>query len=89
VLGFGAPIYSVNQIGVRQQMTPDHLLGRVNASRRFIVFGVGPIGALIGGFLGEAIGWRPTLLVGGGVAVLAFLWVFLSPVRSLREVPRP
>jgi predicted MFS family arabinose efflux permease len=64
----------------------DRLLGRVNASRRFIVFGIGPIGALIGGFLGETIGLRPTLFVGGAVAALAFLWVFLSPVRTLREV---
>jgi MFS family permease len=87
VLGFGTPIYSVNQIGVRQQMTPDHLLGRVNASRRFIVFGVGPIGGLVGGLLGEAIGLRPTLFVGGLVATVAFLWIVLSPVRSLREVP--
>lgn len=87
VLGFGAQVYSVNQIGVRQQMTPDHLLGRVNASRRFIVFGIGPIGALIGGLLGEAIGLRPTLWVGGLIATLSFLWVFLSPVRRLREVP--
>jgi MFS family permease len=84
LLGFGAPIYSVNQIGVRQSLTPDHLLGRVNASRRFIVFGSGPIGALIGGALGEAIGWRPTLFVGGGLALLSFLWVALSPVRRLR-----
>jgi MFS family permease len=88
VLGFGAPIYSVNQIGVRQSMTPDHLLGRVNASRRFIVFGSGPIGSLIGGALGETIGWRPTLFVGGGLALLSFLWVALSPVRGLRALPR-
>src|SRR5579884_4096644 len=32
--GFGAPLYSVNQIALRQAMTPIHLLGRVNASRR-------------------------------------------------------
>jgi MFS family permease len=86
VAGFGTPIYSVNQIGIRQHMTPDRLLGRVNASRRFIVFGVGPVGALIGGFLGETIGLRPTLWVGGAVATLAFLWIVLSPVRTLREL---
>ena len=46
-----------------------------------------PIGALVGGFLGEFIGLRPTLLVGALGSLLAIFWVYFSPVRALREVP--
>jgi hypothetical protein len=39
--------------------------------------------------LGEQIGLRPTLIVGVCGSLLAFLWVFFSPVRTLREQPAP
>jgi predicted MFS family arabinose efflux permease len=84
---FVSPIYNVNQVSLRQAITPDHLQGRVNASMRFIVWGTIPIGALLGGFLGDLIGLRPTLLVAGVGSALAVLWVLFSPVRSLREHP--
>lgn len=41
---------------MRQAITPPHLLGQVNATRRVTVFGVQPIGALLGGAFGEAAG---------------------------------
>lgn len=85
LLGFGAPIYSVNQISLRQAITPDRLLGRVNASRRFIVFGVAPLGALIGGALGGLIGLRATLAVGGLGMLMAFLVAFVSPRRTFHQ----
>jgi hypothetical protein len=60
--GIGTPIYSINQLSVRQMMTPDWGLGRVNASHRCIIFGISPIRALLGGALGELIGLRWTLV---------------------------
>lgn len=81
--GIGQPIYSVNQLSLRQEITPDRLLGRVNAGRRFLVFGIAPIGAFVGGLMGTQIGLRPTLLVGGVVMVLAFFVVLFSPLRTL------
>jgi MFS family permease len=88
LMALGNPIYNVNQLSLRQAITPDRLLGRMNASMRFIVWGTIPIGALIGGLLGEWIGLRQTLIVGVAGMALAFLWVFFSPVRKLREQPR-
>jgi MFS family permease len=64
------------------------LIGRVNASRRVLVFGVAPIGALLAGVLGETVGLRPTLLVGAAVELLAFVIALRSPLRDLREQPR-
>ena len=63
------------------------MLGRMNATMRFIVWGTIPIGALVGGVLGGAIGLQATIWVGAIGAFLGFLPVLLSPVRSLQEIP--
>ncbi|HVU12555.1 MAG TPA: MFS transporter [Phototrophicaceae bacterium] len=84
---FGSVMYNVNQVSLRQAITPDRLLGRMNASMRFIVWGTIPLGSLIGGFLGDAIGLKPTIIVGTILGLSAFLWVFFSPVRRLTAVP--
>ena len=87
ILGFGIVVYNVNQVGLRQAITPDRMLGRMNATMRLIVWGTIPIGALIGGILGYTIGLLPTLWIAAIGGSLAFLPVFFSPVRSLREIP--
>ncbi len=89
LFGLGVPVYNVNQLSLRQAITPSRLLGRMNASIRFVVWGVMPIGGLIGGLLGATIGVRETVLVGALVGTLAVPWIALSPVRSLRVVPEP
>ena len=61
------PVYNINQVSLRQAITPDRLQGRMNASMRFIVWGTIPIGALMGGALGDAIGLWPTLWLDGAV----------------------
>ena len=82
-----AVIYNVNQVSLRQAITPDRMLGRMNATMRFIVWGTIPIGALAGGVLGGVIGLQATIWVGAIGSFLGFLPVLLSPVRSLREIP--
>jgi predicted MFS family arabinose efflux permease len=80
-------IYNVTQVSFRQRLCPERLLGRMNASMRFIAWGTMPIGALLGGALGSTIGLRAALLVSAIGSSLAFLWVYFSPLRRLREVP--
>ena len=89
VRGIGIPVYSINQITVRQAILPSRLLGRVNATRRFLVFGVIPIGSLLGGALGQAVGLRPVLLIGAALQGLALLWLALSPLRTMGNTPEP
>jgi MFS family permease len=89
VFGFSSPAYNVNQVSLRQAITPDRLQGRMNASMRFIVWGTMPVGSLLGGALGDAIGLWPTMLVGALGGLLAPLWLLLSPVRQLRDQPSP
>ena len=86
-VGYGVVVYNVNQVGLRQAITPDRMLGRMNATMRLIVWGTIPIGALIGGVLGTIYGLVPVLWVSAIGASLSFLPVLFSPVRSLREIP--
>lgn len=87
VSGCGVALSNVQVISLRQTITPDHLLGRVHASYRTVVTGAIPLGALLGGFLGGAIGLRPALLVAALGVACAPLWVLFSPVPRLRELP--
>ena len=80
-------VFEVNFAALRQGLTPDRLRGRVHATVRVFTGGLVPLGAFAGGLLGEAIGLRPTVLIGAAGVLLAFLWVALSPVRSLRALP--
>jgi len=85
--GITNPIYNINQVSLRQAITPDRLQGRMNASVRFLVWGTIPIGALLGGTLGEAFGLWPTLVAMSLCGLLAPLWIVFSPVRALRVQP--
>jgi MFS family permease len=87
LVGFGAVLYNVNQVSFRQRLCPDHLLGRMNATMRFIVWGVLPIGALLGGVLGSFIGLRPTLWIGAIGQAIAGVWLLASPMRTMRDFP--
>jgi len=83
------PVYNINQVSLRQAITPDRLQGRMNATMRTIVWGTIPVGAAVGGWLGTAIGIVPTLLAGGVVGSLAALWIATGPVARLRVQPEP
>lgn len=85
--GFLVPVYNINQVSLRQTITPDRLLGRMNASMRFIVWGTMPLGSLLGGALGAWFGLRPALWIAAAGGLASFLWVYFSPVRALREQP--
>jgi len=80
-------IYWAVAISVRQAIVPDRVLGRVNATMRFLAGGANPIGAVIGGALGGAIGVPLTLVVASFGMLLGFLWPLLSPVRGLFLMP--
>jgi hypothetical protein len=89
LVSFGSVLYNINQISFRQRLCPDHLLGRMNATMRFIVWGVLPIGALAGGVIGSGFGLRPALWVAVLGQTLAGLWLLASPLRRMRDFPDP
>lgn len=87
VAAAAAPFYGVNQISLRQAITPLELQGRVNASVRFMAWGALAIGSLAGGALGQLIGLRLTLAIGAFGTLLSSFWIFFSPVRTLHDQP--
>src|SRR3989454_5877500 len=83
----GFIVYSINEVSLRQTITPDRLLGRVNAAFEICAHGVLLIGILTGGALGETLGLRGTLALASGAMLLAALWLAASPVFRLRAAP--
>ena len=89
ISGMGVPIYNITQVSFRQAITPERIQGRMNSVMRFIVWGVMPLGALLGGALASWVSLRFAIWVGAIGMSLAVLPVLLSPVRTLREMPEP
>jgi MFS family permease len=85
--GIGNVVYNINQVSLRQAITPERMQGRMNATMRFIVWGTIPIGSIVGGTLGGLIGLHETIWIGAIGGVFVFLPVFFSPVRRLRTIP--
>lgn len=79
--------YNISQVSFRQRLCPAPLLGRMNASVRFLVWGPMPIGAFLGGLLGGWIGMLNTLWLLSGLALIAALPVAISPLMTMRDLP--
>lgn len=88
LLTFGVVVYNVAQVSFRQRLCPRPLLGRMNASIRFCVWGVMPIGAFAAGLLGEAYGARAVFWVAFAGEFVAAAFVVLSPLVRMRDLPR-
>ena len=84
VNSFSVVVYNVIQVTARQRLCPRELLGRMNASIRFVVWGVMPLAALFAGWLGTTIGLIGALWVGVGVAALSCLPLWVGAVGRLR-----
>ena len=87
--GFFGVAWNINQVSLRQAITPPRMQGRMNATMRFIVWGTIPLGAIIGGALGDIIGLHATIWVGALGSLVAFLPVALSSVRQIVTMPEP
>ena len=89
LLSFAGVAFNITQVSLRQAITPERLQGRMNAAVRWIIWGTIPLGTLAGGAIGQAVGLRAALWVGAVGGLPVFLWVLLSPVRSIRTMPEP
>ena len=85
-LGLG--LWSVLVISFRQAITPNHLLGRVGASLRFVSYGLGAFGFLLAGALTSLLGLRPTLwLAALGFVAILLVTLLATPLPRVRALP--
>jgi MFS family permease len=68
--GVAMVLWNVVTVSLRQRITPDRLLGRMNASYRLVGWGTMPIGAVLGGFLAETLGLRATFAVAAALVLV-------------------
>jgi MFS family permease len=86
---FASVVYNINQVSYRQAISPTAIQGRMNATMRFLVWGTIPIGAILGGLIATGVGVHNAIWIGALGSCLPFLFVLLSPVRSLLTMPEP
>lgn len=86
---FGIGLHGVNQVSVRQAVTPERLRGRMMATLRFLMFGTMPLGTMLGGAVGSLVGLRPAIWFATAGLFLAALPYALSSTRKLVDLPAP
>lgn len=84
--GFGIGIHNVNQVTIRQVLTPDQLRARVAAVTRLVIFGAIPAGTVVGGVVAELFGLREAIVAGALGLFAGSLPYALVRVRSLRTI---
>lgn len=82
LVGFGIAMWNVVTVSLRQRLTPDRLLGRLNSAYRLLAWGTMPLGAALGGALGEAFGIRTVFVVSTAVCLALLAGIpMLTPRR--------
>jgi len=81
----GVMIFDVNQNSVLAMSIPDALRSRIVGAYRFVNYGTRPVGALLGGVLGGAIGLRETMWISVAGSSAGVLFLLFSPMPGLRE----
>ena len=86
LMAFSGLVYNITQVSARQALCPEQLLGRMNASIRFFVWGVMPISALLAGGFATWFGLTSVFYVGAIGAVLSTWFIFASPLRGMKNI---
>ena len=87
IFGFAVIVYNIAQVSLRQALTPERMLGRMNATMRFIVWGTIPAGQMVGGATASMFGTSAALWLGALGVVFSFFPILLSDVPSIRDMP--
>jgi MFS family permease len=71
--GLTVALWNVVTVSLRQRITPDRILGRINSSYRLVAFGTRPLGAAAGGLLGELLGLRAVFAVAAALMLATLI----------------
>jgi len=89
MFGVGAVLIFINFLSLRQAVTPAPMLGRMTSTMRWLILIPAGPGALLGGWLGEHVGLRSSLLFAGVGALCLSLIAWRHPtIREVRELPK-
>jgi MFS family permease len=66
-------MWNVITVSLRQRIVPDALLGRVNSAYRLFAWGTQPLGALLGGVIGQVFGLPAVFVFAGALVLVLFL----------------
>ena len=83
---FAVMCFDVPLNALQTSVTHDHMRSRVAGAFLSINYGIRPLGAVLGGLLGEWIGPRDTLLVSAVGGALSVLWLIGSPILKVRSI---
>lgn len=86
-VGIGISVANVVVGSFRQTYCPPHMLGRVVATAMMINSAI-PLGSLLGGVLGDALGYRSAMWIMTGVVALSWLILAASPMRHQHDLPQ-
>ncbi|GAA1657836.1 MFS transporter [Catellatospora bangladeshensis] len=84
--GVGVMLLDTAAGSLQASVIPDELRARVTGAHRTINYGIRPVGALVGGALGTAIGVRETLWIATVGALAGVLWLLASPIPRMRRL---
>ena len=83
--GVAMVVWNVITVSLRQRITPDHLLGRMNSAYRLVGWGTMPVGAALGGLIAESAGLRPTFVVAALLHVPLLLGFRVVTEQAIRD----
>lgn len=88
-MGVGTAVVAGNvlKVSFRQTYTPRALLGRTVVSMQFLNYGTIPVGALVGGALGNELGLRSTMWIMVVAFALTPLILLIGPMKRDRDFP--
>src|SRR5262249_21575216 len=89
VQGLASGMFDVMQLTLRQLITPDRLQARMNATMRTLFWGPRPLGFLLGGALGTAVGLVPTFFIGAAICTASAGFFAGGPFSAMKEAPAP
>jgi hypothetical protein len=87
VTAMGVGVSNVIIATFRQSYCPAGMIGRVTATMRFVAFGATPVGALVAGALGTALGIRSAMWVMLSVLVLSGTVLLTPALTRNRSLP--
>ena len=83
--GMGIMIWNVVAVSLRQQVTPHHLMGRMNSAYRLLAWGLQPLGAGLGGLIGETLGLRPVFVIAAVFSALTAFGMLVVTNQSIDQ----